>query len=667
MIVAIMAYATAIGVIAAVVGVLTERVLARAGAARRWAYVGAAVLMLALPAVGIVYQPLDRLATASTAVSGASAALPLSVQPRPRRQLAHRVERLTTIVVTSPRPAWRALVSALVAPRPRVHRMLGVMWGLASSLLLLRLGLVANRLRRTPSIAAPPELADDGIVVTRSLGPAAFGVVRARMFLPRWVLELPADERDLVLRHEREHVREKDPQLLFVCATLTALLPWHLPLLWCARRLRVAMELDCDARVIRSGVCRAAYAHLLVRLSGERATRRRRVRMRDVFSLELGTMATMAASEGVLAQRVRALTSGGERRRGAALVPALVALVLTTGALSIPAPSLARDAAPALFAAPADRRGPSASMAGAPDAPTALVVIESVDGAPLAITVTPRDSAQIALAPAITSEQGIGSAMRSAREYTSDPIHGTTPVTLRAGAMRGWLRVTTRGTRQFRLVATYPGGMRVTSNGTASLLTLDPSASGVAGDSLVYANPPSSVQGVLKLSPLVVRPPQMDSAWRSSGMPPMRMSTPLAVGDPPRRSTDSLTSNGSATATIAASSSMPVSARISLTAADLSDASEFLVAMFVTDPETPSRAERAAHTSIDTVRVTGMATVTRGLMGGELHLVRLDGAPMRATAVLEHGRALTLTGTGSHVVLKRAGTGVRIDPYSSRE
>ncbi|HET7551538.1 MAG TPA: M56 family metallopeptidase [Gemmatimonadaceae bacterium] len=41
-----------------------------------------------------------------------------------------------------------------------------------------------------------------------------------------------------------------DPLLLFAAAWLVALIPWNPALWWCARRLRLAVELDCDARVL---------------------------------------------------------------------------------------------------------------------------------------------------------------------------------------------------------------------------------------------------------------------------------------------------------------------------------------------------------------------------------------------------------------------------------
>jgi hypothetical protein len=41
-------------------------------------------------------------------------------------------------------------------------------------------------------------------------------------------------------------------------------MPWNVPLWWVAKRLRVAAELDCDARVLRQGVDAGAYSHLLL-------------------------------------------------------------------------------------------------------------------------------------------------------------------------------------------------------------------------------------------------------------------------------------------------------------------------------------------------------------------------------------------------------------------
>jgi TonB family protein len=77
------------------------------------------------------------------------------------------------------------------------------------------------------------------------------------------MLELDASLRALVLRHEREHCLARDPWLLLASSVAVALCPWNAALWIFARRLRLALEIDCDARVLASGAEPARYGQLL--------------------------------------------------------------------------------------------------------------------------------------------------------------------------------------------------------------------------------------------------------------------------------------------------------------------------------------------------------------------------------------------------------------------
>lgn len=106
----------------------------------------------------------------------------------------------------------------------------------------------------------------DGVsaVVTDGIGPATVGVVGARVVIPRWVLALPAMQRRYVLRHEEEHRSSHDTLLLFVASLAGVLLPWNLPIWWLLRRLRLAVEMDCDNRVVAALGDANAYGTLLL-------------------------------------------------------------------------------------------------------------------------------------------------------------------------------------------------------------------------------------------------------------------------------------------------------------------------------------------------------------------------------------------------------------------
>jgi len=82
--------------------------------------------------------------------------------------------------------------------------------------------------------------------------------------LPRWVLALPERELHMVLLHEEEHLRARDTRLLGASLALLALSAWNPLTWWQLRRVRAAMELDCDRRVLRAAPDTAAYGASLL-------------------------------------------------------------------------------------------------------------------------------------------------------------------------------------------------------------------------------------------------------------------------------------------------------------------------------------------------------------------------------------------------------------------
>lgn len=115
------------------------------------------------------------------------------------------------------------------------------------------------------------EVAGAEVLLTQGIGPSAAGIAKPAILLPTWVLELDDALLTLVVRHEREHVEARDPLLLLASLVAVVLLPWHLPLWWSWRRLRLAIEVDCDRRVLRAHPSVRRYAELLL-LTAQRAS-----------------------------------------------------------------------------------------------------------------------------------------------------------------------------------------------------------------------------------------------------------------------------------------------------------------------------------------------------------------------------------------------------------
>jgi hypothetical protein len=104
-------------------------------------------------------------------------------------------------------------------------------------------------------------------LISDGLGPAVLGFIRQRIVLPSWALELEEGKISVILLHEDEHRRARDPALLAAGTFLAILSPWNAPLWWALRRLRLAVEGDCDQRVLDRGVGRRAYGSLLLEVA----------------------------------------------------------------------------------------------------------------------------------------------------------------------------------------------------------------------------------------------------------------------------------------------------------------------------------------------------------------------------------------------------------------
>jgi hypothetical protein len=140
-----------------------------------------------------------------------------------------------------------------------------LLWGLVSAWQVSR----AVRLSRKGRGDADGIAIIDGVpvVVTDVMGPATVGFWRSRVLLPRWVLALPGEERQYVVRHEEEHRRAHDGRLLFVMSLPLLLMPWNLAMWWQIRRLCLAVEMDCDNRVVNRLGDATAYGELLLKVA----------------------------------------------------------------------------------------------------------------------------------------------------------------------------------------------------------------------------------------------------------------------------------------------------------------------------------------------------------------------------------------------------------------
>jgi beta-lactamase regulating signal transducer with metallopeptidase domain len=295
-------YVNLIGACLGIAALLLERVLP-ADWPRRWLWCAAIALSMILPGV---YRAQHTWAVAASS--------------------SHHAHQMTTLPVLD--RDWWAHTDSFNATINQVWLVMSVgliAWTVVSILWVAGVMRLSRRGRRARSTVV------DGVpvVVTERMGPATVGLWRSRVLVPRWVLALPQAQRRYVLRHEDEHRRAHDARLLFVLSLTLILLPWSLALWWQLRRLRLAVEMDCDTRVVTSLGDAPAYGALLLRVATAAS---RGPRLQPAL---LGGM-------GMLERRLTVLLDPTPLRRMQRILLPALALALMLLVLALPHPVIGR-------------------------------------------------------------------------------------------------------------------------------------------------------------------------------------------------------------------------------------------------------------------------------------------------------------------------------------
>lgn len=303
-------YVITVGICLGVVGLLVERLLPATSSARRWVWCAIIPISVALPGFYRVHH---------------SWSVTAGFEQSSQLALDNALGK-ASLVVLDPGMWARAQSYDTVISR---------VWIAASAVLLLwavanagRVAYLVSVARGTRGAQRTPTIVDGfPVVVTDSIGPATVGFWRSRVLVPRWVLALPSAQRQYVLRHEEEHRRAHDARLLLVASLPLLLMPWNLALWWQLRRLRLAVEIDCDNRVVAALGDAPAYGGLLLRVA-EAASRG--PRLQPAF---LGGM-------GSLERRLTALLAPTPLRHVQRLMLPAAAIALLYVVVSMPHPVL---------------------------------------------------------------------------------------------------------------------------------------------------------------------------------------------------------------------------------------------------------------------------------------------------------------------------------------
>ena len=312
MLLAWMGYSMLFGVLVCAAALAAERASATWGRAQRFVWVGALTIAVAIP-LFLATRP-RVLASAPPGQNSAAALVSTSTldigiggfsRTHVRESLADRVSRLLA-------GSDDVIIAA---------------WAIASlvSLGLLSRAAIGLRRRRAGWHAAVVD--GVSVLVAPNIGPAVVGALAPRVVVPQWSLGLDASARSLMLRHEVEHIRARDPLLLFGAVATAMLAPWNAALWFIVRRLHLAVEIDCDQRVLRASAQPREYGELLLTVGARLNT-----------SLPFAT--SLAERRPSLERRIRAMTSIRPRhpRIVTAACVALVA-VATTAAMRSPRPA----------------------------------------------------------------------------------------------------------------------------------------------------------------------------------------------------------------------------------------------------------------------------------------------------------------------------------------
>jgi len=190
-----------------------------------------------------------------------------SADLRHRIWLAALVAFAVLLIPIAPPQTLRIVVDTAAAgigtarTSSRSVSVLPIVWSVIAALLLLRWGSGIFRLQRITRASRQ----ESGFRVSDAITtPMTWGAIRPVILVPAYVEDWPAEQRDVVLSHERAHIQRHDWLSQGFAQVMTAVF-WFHPLVWvAAAQMRQEAEHAADDATLATGVHASDYADRLM-------------------------------------------------------------------------------------------------------------------------------------------------------------------------------------------------------------------------------------------------------------------------------------------------------------------------------------------------------------------------------------------------------------------
>jgi bla regulator protein BlaR1 len=308
-----MLYVACITLLLSGAALAAERAARLRRARSRWIWVLTILASLAIP----------------TVIASVSIQVPSLVSPTVSRKIT-ALREMTSVHVAP--LTWVRERTVNTATAPNLNQMLQRSWVIVSAALFAALVLNGAQVFWRKRRWRIGTVAGASVYIAPDVGPAVVGLLRPRIVIPAWLTQTSASHQAMVIAHEQAHLAGHDPQVLTVALFLLVLMPWNLPLWWQLHRLRYAIEVDCDARVLERGLDTREYGEMLIDVSQRP-------------SVYIGAVAAMSESRSFLEERITIMVRDPARWGSVATVVfGCLALALVAVAAQVTPPNVSRSA-----------------------------------------------------------------------------------------------------------------------------------------------------------------------------------------------------------------------------------------------------------------------------------------------------------------------------------